>query len=114
MQVYAAMIANMDAQIGTLMETLKQTGRDKNTLLVFLTDNGANPAQGFYYESTPEFWKQFDNSYDNVGRKGSFVSYGPTGPTSATPLRQLSQNHQRPWRHQYRLYDLRSRITPPR
>nr|VXZ87608.1 Arylsulfatase precursor [Klebsiella pneumoniae] len=35
MQVYAAMIANMDAQIGTLMETLKQTGRDKNTLLVF-------------------------------------------------------------------------------
>ncbi len=41
------MIANMDAQIGTLMETLKQTGRDKNTLLVFLTDNGANPAQGF-------------------------------------------------------------------
>ena len=48
MQVYAAMIANMDAQIGTLMETLKQTGRDKNTLLVFLTDNGANPAQGFY------------------------------------------------------------------
>ncbi len=77
MQVYAAMIANMDAQIGTLMETLKQTGRDKNTLLVFLTDNGANPAQGFYYESTPEFWKQFDNSYDNVGRKGSFVSYGP-------------------------------------
>lgn len=77
MQVYAAMIANMDAQIGTLMETLKQTGRDKNTLLVFLTDNGANPAQGFYYESTPEFWKQFDNSYDNVGRKGSFISYGP-------------------------------------
>ncbi|MBD4598161.1 sulfatase-like hydrolase/transferase, partial [Xanthomonas citri pv. citri] len=61
MQVYAAMIANMDAQIGTLMDTLKQTGRDKNTLLVFLTDNGANPAQGFYYESTPEFWKQFDN-----------------------------------------------------
>ena len=29
------MIPNMDAQIGTLMETLKQTGRDKNTLLVF-------------------------------------------------------------------------------
>ncbi len=29
MQVYAAMIANMDAQIGTVMETLKQTGRDK-------------------------------------------------------------------------------------
>jgi arylsulfatase len=76
MQVYAAMIANMDAQIGTLMETLKQTGRDKNTLLVFLTDNGANPAQGFT-TNLPRFWKQFDNRYDNIGRKGSFVSYGP-------------------------------------
>lgn len=77
MQVYAAMIANMDAQIGTVMETLKQTGRDKNTLLIFLTDNGANPAEGFYYESEPAFWKQFDNRYENIGRKGSFVSYGP-------------------------------------
>ncbi|MDI8954322.1 sulfatase-like hydrolase/transferase, partial [Salmonella enterica subsp. enterica serovar Anatum] len=33
MQVYAAMIANMDAQIGTVIETLKKTGRDKNTIL---------------------------------------------------------------------------------
>lgn len=77
MQVYAAMIANMDAQIGTVMETLKQTGRDKNTLLIFLTDNGANPAEGFYYESEPTFWQQFDNRYENIGRKGSFVAYGP-------------------------------------
>jgi arylsulfatase A-like enzyme len=77
MQVYAAMIANMDAQIGKVMETLKQTGRDKNTIVVFLTDNGANAAPGFHYGSKPEYWKQFDNSYDNIGRRGSFVSYGP-------------------------------------
>ncbi|WP_183045748.1 sulfatase-like hydrolase/transferase, partial [Salmonella enterica] len=48
MQVYAAMIANMDAQIGTVIETLKKTGRDKNTILVFLSDNGVNPAEGFH------------------------------------------------------------------
>ncbi|EKF6602602.1 arylsulfatase [Salmonella enterica] len=77
MQVYAAMIANMDAQIGTVIETLKKTGRDKNTILVFLSDNGVNPAEGFHYESEPDFWKQFDNRYENIGRKNSFISYGP-------------------------------------
>ncbi|MBD8453331.1 arylsulfatase [Serratia rubidaea] len=77
MQVYAAMIANMDAQIGKVMQTLKQTGRDKNTIVLFLTDNGANPAQGFYYGSQDDYWRQFDNSYANIGRKGSFVAYGP-------------------------------------
>lgn len=23
------------------------------------------------------FWKQFDNRYENIGRKNSFISYGP-------------------------------------
>ncbi|SUC33326.1 Arylsulfatase precursor [Providencia rettgeri] len=39
--------------------------------------NGANPAQGFYYEGDSAFWQQFDNSYENLGRKNSFVSAGP-------------------------------------
>ncbi|MGY3350316.1 arylsulfatase [Serratia marcescens] len=77
MQVYAAMIAYMDDQVGAVLNTLKQTGRDQNTVIVFATDNGANPASGFYYGSKPEYWRQFDNSYANLGRKGSFISYGP-------------------------------------
>ncbi|MGZ2656157.1 sulfatase-like hydrolase/transferase, partial [Escherichia coli] len=44
MQVYAAMIAYMDDQVGAVLNTLKQTGRDQNTVIVFATDNGANPA----------------------------------------------------------------------
>ncbi|MEA7595306.1 hypothetical protein ONR49_25170, partial [Salmonella enterica subsp. enterica serovar Virginia] len=35
------------------------------------------PAEGFHYESEPDFWKQFDNRYENIGRKNSFISYGP-------------------------------------
>ncbi|MGL5386240.1 MAG: arylsulfatase [Enterobacterales bacterium] len=77
MQVYAAMIAYMDDQIGGVMKTLQQTGRDKNTIIIFATDNGANPAPAFHYGSKPEFWQQFDNSYANLGRKGSFIAYGP-------------------------------------
>lgn len=77
MQVYAAMIAYMDDQIGGVMKTLQQTGRDKNTIILFATDNGANAASGFHYGSEPQFWQQVDNSYANLGRKGSFISYGP-------------------------------------
>jgi arylsulfatase len=111
MQVYAAMIANMDAQIGTLMETLKQTGRDKNTLLVFLTDNGANPAEGFYYESNPRSGSSSIIAMTILAAKVRSSPTARTGPTSATPPTPLPQNHQRPGRHQYRLYDCRSGIV---
>jgi len=40
MAVYAAMIDSMDQNIGRLMQTLKETGVDDNTLVLFLSDNG--------------------------------------------------------------------------
>ncbi|GBU09985.1 arylsulfatase [Gammaproteobacteria bacterium] len=76
MQVYAAMIANMDYQIGTVIETLKTTGRYENTIIAFMSDNGANPKITHKYASDPDYWKQFDDSYANLGRKGSFITYG--------------------------------------
>jgi len=38
--VYAAMIEAMDTAIGDVLEALKKTGQDKNTVVVFLSDNG--------------------------------------------------------------------------
>jgi arylsulfatase A-like enzyme len=43
MAVHAAMIDNMDQGIGRIINTLKQTGELDNTLILFLTDNGASP-----------------------------------------------------------------------
>lgn len=40
MEVYAAMIDNMDQGIGRLVETLERTGQYENTLICFLQDNG--------------------------------------------------------------------------
>ncbi len=37
-----AMIGNIDENIGTLFETLKELGIEDNTIVVFLTDNGPN------------------------------------------------------------------------
>ncbi len=40
---YAAMIDRVDQQIGRLVAELKQMGQYENTLIVFLSDNGATP-----------------------------------------------------------------------
>ncbi len=39
----AAIIVNLDDNIGRLLDALKQTGMDERTLLFFLSDNGAEP-----------------------------------------------------------------------
>lgn len=41
MAAYAAMVDRMDRNIGRLIETLDQTGKSENTLILFLSDNGA-------------------------------------------------------------------------
>lgn len=40
MSVYAAQIEEMDRGIGRVLEALKQSGKEKNTLIMFFSDNG--------------------------------------------------------------------------
>ena len=40
MAVYAAQIDRMDQNVGRILETLKKTGREDDTLILFLADNG--------------------------------------------------------------------------
>ena len=40
MAVYAAQVEEMDASIGRLLATLRETGQEKNTLILFFSDNG--------------------------------------------------------------------------
>jgi len=41
MEVYAAQIESMDQAVGKILEKVKQLGREQNTLVIFLSDNGA-------------------------------------------------------------------------
>ncbi|AQT69119.1 Arylsulfatase [Anaerohalosphaera lusitana] len=43
MEVHAAMIDCIDQNMGRVIEILKQTGQYENTLILFLSDNGASP-----------------------------------------------------------------------
>ena len=39
-RIFAAMLANMDDSVGTVMEQLRESGLEENTIVFFLSDNG--------------------------------------------------------------------------
>ncbi len=43
--VYASMIKSMDRSVGQILDKLKQTGLEENTLVVFMSDNGGIDAE---------------------------------------------------------------------
>jgi len=59
----AAMMSLLDAGVGRILHTLRETGQEERTLIVFLSDNGAPPKNGS--RNTPL-----------IGRKGSLWEGG--------------------------------------
>ncbi len=78
MEIYAAMIDYMDEQILRLIDYLKETGQYDNTMIIFISDNGANGGSlEDYPGQTEEHINSFDNSLENRGLPNSFVDPGP-------------------------------------
>lgn len=50
-RTYAAQIASMDAAVGQVRAALEETGMEKDTFIVFLSDNGG--AKNAYFDNTP-------------------------------------------------------------
>lgn len=46
MAVYAAQVASLDRSLGRVMDTIRKAGAAENTLVLFLSDNGAAPDGG--------------------------------------------------------------------
>jgi arylsulfatase len=83
MEVYAAMVENLDRNIGRLIQHLKDIGAYDNTLIVFASDNGAEGAASQFPNNA-----NVDNSLANIGRPLSNVTYGERwAEVSATPFR---------------------------
>nr|WP_297402970.1 arylsulfatase [uncultured Marinobacter sp.] len=88
MEVYAAMVDSMDDNIERVMDHLRKTGELENTVVMFMSDNGAD---GNSPEVLPrnEQWiaSEFNNSFENIGRPDSYIWYGPQwGQVSAAPF----------------------------
>jgi len=92
MEIYAAMIAYMDASIGRIFDYLRHIDKYEDTLIVLISDNGPSRTSIMDYlalgGASGEFFRQFDNSLANKGMPGSSTDIGPGWAyAAATPLR---------------------------
>ena len=90
MELYSAMVENIDYHLGRLFKHLKKTGVYENTLVIFFSDNGANGAEMHQYPGTDEAWldRNSDNRYENMGRRFSRIAQGAAwAQVSMTPFR---------------------------
>jgi arylsulfatase A-like enzyme len=94
METYAAMVQNMDMQIGRVLSYLRSTNELDDTFILFMSDNGA---EGLLLEACPVITENifdhiatyYDNSLDNIGRANSYVWYGPRWASAATAPSRL-------------------------
>lgn len=85
MEIYAAMVENLDFHIGRLIAYLEEIDELENTVILFMSDNGAESDE---VQLNPTFTQRFingtDNSYKNLGQPNSFASYGPGWAQAST------------------------------
>ncbi|WP_254560214.1 arylsulfatase [Dyadobacter diqingensis] len=85
MEVYAAQVDNLDQNIGRVVEELKQSGKLDNTVIFFISDNGAaaeDVSHGFSGRNV--------RNWGPVGTAGSYDSYTRSWAyASNTPLKSF-------------------------
>ena len=90
MEIYAAMVDEMDQNLGRVVSYLESSGELDNTFILFMSDNGA---EGALLEALPilnghsiaEVIEQhYDNNMANLGEANSFGWYGPQWASAAT------------------------------
>ncbi|KAF7975825.1 hypothetical protein HWV62_8375 [Athelia sp. TMB] len=94
METYAGMVENLDDNVGRVLAHLEAIGEAENTLVLFMSDNGA---EGAAYEARPVMGadlmavidRYYDNSLENIGEHNSFVWYGPRWAQAATAPSRL-------------------------
>ena len=89
MELYAALVENLDFHVGRLLDYLRRRDLSENTLVIFLSDGAAS--DDFYNRGVrmPYVRAHYDNDYANMGRPGSWVSYGaPWAEASSAPFQR--------------------------
>ncbi len=97
MEVYAGFLSHTDAQIGRLLDFLRETGELDNTLIMVISDNGASAEGGVtgttnetqFFNNAPESLEDSLAKLDEIGGPTTFNHY-PWGWTWAgnTPFRR--------------------------
>jgi arylsulfatase A-like enzyme len=96
MEIYAAMVEYMDDQIGRVFDYLKQIDEYDNTVVIFISDNGAegNDLRAMFAGQVGSLgflhaMNNFaENGHNSLGRKGTYAEYGAAwAQVSSTPFR---------------------------
>lgn len=81
MEVYAGMVTQLDDRVGDVIQYLKKHQLYDNTLIVFMSDNGAEGGDHNFPMGDA------DNRYENIGNASSYVYMGPRwAEVSSTPF----------------------------
>jgi arylsulfatase A-like enzyme len=89
MEIYAGMVDALDENIGRIIQHLEDIDELDNTVIVFLSDNGADARPPLGLKLEAEYVaKEYDNKLNNLGKQNSFVSYGGAWAlVGSTPFR---------------------------
>jgi arylsulfatase A-like enzyme len=89
MAVYSGMLEYMDMSIGRVLAHLDAKGMLDNTIVVFMSDNGAEGTE--LEDAFPDYYREnFDLTYEHLGEKGTYSEYGPGwANVSMTPFSGL-------------------------
>lgn len=75
MEAYAAMVERLDREIGRVLARLEELGERDNTLVIFMSDNGAEGTR----DDGPflaQYRAQWNNSLENIGKRDSYRLIG--------------------------------------
>ncbi|MCB1686919.1 MAG: arylsulfatase [Halioglobus sp.] len=94
MEVYAAMVDSLDQNVGRVLAALEKSGELDNTVIIFMSDNGA---EGLAQAGLERYLGPMGYSADRIaeltaanadpekiGRPGSFATYGPGWAQAST------------------------------
>ncbi len=85
MEIYASMVEIVDQQVGRVSQWLAEHDELDNTLIIFMSDNGANSSTPLLYQNTSGvshqvfrqwFLSERDQSLEHLGKAGSHAYQG--------------------------------------
>jgi len=93
-EVYAAMVDQLDQNVGRLVEYLKSTGEYENTVILFHSDNGA-AGRDFRRDKEPFApYAEADNRPEIIGKPESFAAVGSGWAEAASAPARLYKRYQ--------------------
>lgn len=94
MEIYAAMVELMDAQIGRVVDHLAAQGELDNTYVLFFSDNGASSPGPLVYPGVTTEWfaANWSNAHATQGQPGNFTVLGREWASAAVTPWKLYKN----------------------